>query len=328
MKISVVVRTYNRPDLLKLALTSISLQTHKDWELFIFDDGALDDTYRIFQSFKDKHKRNDVYYITSSTPYDMFRKSWIYAPKLATGEVLIRLDDDDMLRKNTLERISMIYEDTPELDFTLGSYALFNDIDGVTDIELLKNIYEIETTVHAWAPYTIPNNRPWHDPWTWYENYYDRPMYYTSLIHCSKANIRMVYHLYTMRISSVLKVMGDIQVTSTHVDDLEFFGQLDYKGLGYNMLKSVFSYVRSDNMDKITYHSNIKGETLADEVFRIRDEVDEKRPSGFTSRIVGIRPELHHENCTKDDIQNEFKEYYKSIKFISNHTFDSKILNK
>ena len=39
MKISVIVRTCKRPDFLEQALTSIQLQTHKDWEVIIFDDG-------------------------------------------------------------------------------------------------------------------------------------------------------------------------------------------------------------------------------------------------------------------------------------------------
>ena len=37
MKISVIVRTYNRPDLLKEALASVQLQSHTDWEVIIFD---------------------------------------------------------------------------------------------------------------------------------------------------------------------------------------------------------------------------------------------------------------------------------------------------
>ena len=49
MKVTVVVRTYNRPEFLKEALASIHLQTHTDWEVLIFDDGATNmnfDAYR------------------------------------------------------------------------------------------------------------------------------------------------------------------------------------------------------------------------------------------------------------------------------------------
>ena len=57
MKVTVVVRTYNRPEFLKEALASIHLQTHTDWEVLIFDDGATNmnfDAYRHFKSMKDK----------------------------------------------------------------------------------------------------------------------------------------------------------------------------------------------------------------------------------------------------------------------------------
>jgi len=39
MKISVIVRTCNRPDFLEQSLCSVELQTHTDWEVIIFDDG-------------------------------------------------------------------------------------------------------------------------------------------------------------------------------------------------------------------------------------------------------------------------------------------------
>ena len=40
MKVTVVVRTCNRPEFLKEALASVQLQTHQDWEVLIFDDSA------------------------------------------------------------------------------------------------------------------------------------------------------------------------------------------------------------------------------------------------------------------------------------------------
>ena len=52
MKVTVIVRTYNRPEFLKQALTSIQLQTHKDWEVIIFDDGASDINFNIYKNFK------------------------------------------------------------------------------------------------------------------------------------------------------------------------------------------------------------------------------------------------------------------------------------
>jgi 1-acyl-sn-glycerol-3-phosphate acyltransferase len=48
MKVTVVVRTCNRPEFLKEALVSIQLQTHNDWEVLIFDDSASDENISIY----------------------------------------------------------------------------------------------------------------------------------------------------------------------------------------------------------------------------------------------------------------------------------------
>ena len=50
MKVTIIVRTYERPDLLKQALASIHIQSHKDWEVLIFDDAASDVNFNIYKS--------------------------------------------------------------------------------------------------------------------------------------------------------------------------------------------------------------------------------------------------------------------------------------
>ena len=53
-KISVLLPTYNRANLITLAIKSILLQTHKNLELFIYDDGSTDNTEEVVKQFKDK----------------------------------------------------------------------------------------------------------------------------------------------------------------------------------------------------------------------------------------------------------------------------------
>ncbi len=51
MKISVVIPTYNRYEVLKRALTSVFAQTHSPSEVIVIDDGSRDETAKILQDF-------------------------------------------------------------------------------------------------------------------------------------------------------------------------------------------------------------------------------------------------------------------------------------
>ena len=87
MKISVIVRTCSRPDFLEQALTSIQLQTHKDWEVIVFDDGDNSENQKIVNEFKSRTD-NLVTYINSGKSYHLFKESWKIAPRISSGEVM------------------------------------------------------------------------------------------------------------------------------------------------------------------------------------------------------------------------------------------------
>ena len=151
MKVTVVVRTYNRPLFLKEALASIHLQTHKDWEVLIFDDGGLSETFEIYKDFKNQNKDKRILFFSSNEPYYYFKKSWTTAPKLAEGEIMVRLDDDDILEKDTLEFLSNTYTQHKDLDFSYGS-TIFFEGDELKNkvIEEIKKIYDPEIPVNIY----------------------------------------------------------------------------------------------------------------------------------------------------------------------------------
>lgn len=288
MKVTVIVRTNNRPELLKEALASIQLQTYKNWEVLIFDDSAAEINFSIYKVFKEANKNNRIAYITTCDSYDLFKNSWLIAPDLSTGELMIRLDDDDILVDDAMQFLVDVYSENPELDFSYGSSVFFDET-GLLSLIETKNPFEHDKTRDVWAPYTIPNNKPWREPWMWYRDYYENAQAYTSLIHAAKANQLSIYHAYVMRTSSVKKIKDKITVTSNFVDDLEFLGSLDYLGLGHNSIKKILTFVRLHKAGKVSDPGkSTLGQTMFDENFRVRDKVDEIRPSGFISKIIPI----------------------------------------
>lgn len=313
MKVTVVVRTYNRPKFLKEALASIQLQTHTDWEVLIFDDAASIDNFTIYNNFKDNNSDKRIMYLTTKKSHDLFQNSWLISPDLAEGEIMVRLDDDDLLVETALEFLSDTYTKNPELDFSYGSSVTFSDI-GLGDLIQTNTPFEHPKTHHEWAAYTIPNNAPWGTPWAFYRDYYPEARHLTSIIHCAKDNMFCVFHTYVMRTSSVKRVKDKITMTSKFVDDLEFMGSLDYLGLGHTSIKKILTYVRIHNEGRISDGGRITDNTnIFNENFRIRDKVDALRPSGFLSKVIPLDAPDNLNNGVTDTLRNDFSSYKQRI---------------
>ena len=285
MKVTVVLRTYRRQDFLKQALASIHLQTHKDWELLIFDDAGLSENLEIYKKFKEQHPNNRVVYLTSATPHDMYKQSWKLGIQLSQGDLFVRLDDDDLFSVDTLEYLSNTYEQHPDLDFSYGSSVFFGE-DGLRDIIQTQTPLDPPKTRDTWTAYTIPNNWPWTHPWSFTHDYYDEPQHYTSIIHCSKANHMCSFHTYAIRIKSALKVINEFEIVSNFVDDLEMMGSLEYLGLTHTSLKRILTYVRVHDTGRLTdKETRIGGKNLWEDILNIRDKVEYLRTNDFKTSV-------------------------------------------
>ena len=318
MKVTVIVRTYNRPEFLKQALASIQLQSHTDWEVLIFDDGATDINFDVYKKFKSDNKNKRVIYLSAGEARGLYRRSWLLAPDLADGEIMVRLDDDDLLAEDALEFLSNTYEKNPELEFSYGSAVTFNGGE-LGNLIQTRTCYEHPKSHHEWAAYTIPNNNPWYEPWAFYRNHYSEARHMTSIIHCAKDNMFCVFHTYVMRTSSVKRVKDKITITSNFVDDLEFMGSLDYCGLGQASIKKVLSYIRVHNEGRVSDNGiQIEGANIFDENFRIRDKVDHLRTSGFLSKVIPLDAPDNKNDGVTNELKDNFKAYMTSILSISN----------
>ena len=310
MKVTIIIRTFNRPEFFKEALASIQLQTHTDWEVIVFDDGATDENFNIYKQFKQTNVGKRILYMTTNEPRGLYKPSWLIAPDLAEGELMVRLDDDDLLAEDCLEFLVKVYTENPELEFSYGSAVTFNDTE-LGELIQTNTCFDHPKTKHEWAAYTIPNNNPWYHPWAFYRDYYEEPRHFTSIIHCAKDNAFCVFHTYVMRTSSVKRVKDKITITSNFVDDLEMMGSLDYLGLGQASIKKILSYIRVHNEGRISdAGKQIDGTTIFNENFRIRDKVDHLRTSGFLSKVI---PVVSPDN-KNDGVTNELKDKFSSYK--------------
>lgn len=106
-KVSVIIPTYNRFTFLKNAIQSVKDQTHTNTEIIIINDGSTDPDYTTVASFLPP----SAIYITlnqnSSTVVGKYGRAAYtrnIGMKLASGDYIAFLDDDDVWLPNKLKK--------------------------------------------------------------------------------------------------------------------------------------------------------------------------------------------------------------------------------
>lgn len=98
-RVSVIIPTYNRKDLLREAINSVINQTFTDWELIVIDNGSTDGTNDMVQSaYKGRIRCHTIPH--SALPADS-RNAGI---RIARGPYIAFLDSDDLWMPEKLER--------------------------------------------------------------------------------------------------------------------------------------------------------------------------------------------------------------------------------
>lgn len=113
-KVSVIMLTYNREDLVGRAIESILSQTLKEFEYIIVDNGSSDRSGEIAEEYAKKDNRIQVLHIPKSN-IGTGRNAGLDA---ATGEYITFLDDDDTAESDMLEFLyRMATEENADISF-------------------------------------------------------------------------------------------------------------------------------------------------------------------------------------------------------------------
>ncbi|MBW2937714.1 glycosyltransferase family 2 protein [Aureisphaera sp. CAU 1614] len=105
--VSIIIPTYNRPEMLRLTLDSLGKQTFLDYEIIVVDDGTANNLNKLLCE-----QYNQVYYFkieNSGGP----SKPRNFGIKKSKGKYLAFVDDDDLWLPQKLEKQVAILEDHP-----------------------------------------------------------------------------------------------------------------------------------------------------------------------------------------------------------------------
>lgn len=108
-KVSVIIPTHNRPELIKKAIKSVLAQTYQDFEIIVVDDGLEKRANEIINFFDDKRLK----YIQHKQEKggSAARNTGI---KNSKGQYIALLDDDDEWLPKKLEIQMREFKDTPQ----------------------------------------------------------------------------------------------------------------------------------------------------------------------------------------------------------------------
>jgi glycosyltransferase involved in cell wall biosynthesis len=136
--ISVIIPIYNASKYLTQCLESIRVQTYKDFEVLLIDDGSTDNSAEICHQFVQSDNRFSYYHkenggVCSARNYGLDK---------AQGEWIHFSDADDEHPQNALEIFSRFFNDK-SLDVIMGSYIEIKD---AKEAYYEKNTFELNLT--------------------------------------------------------------------------------------------------------------------------------------------------------------------------------------
>ena len=121
--VSILVPFKNTECYLKDCLDSIVKQTYTNWELLIVDDGSTDASPKIVQNYADKDTRIHLIRNNGSGIIEALRTGY----KQAKGTFVTRMDSDDVMALNKLERMQQSLVIHGEGHLALGHVRYFSE---------------------------------------------------------------------------------------------------------------------------------------------------------------------------------------------------------
>jgi len=101
MFFSVIIPLYNRPQEIKELLETLTLQTYKDFEVLVIEDGSVDDAAEVVRAFE--NKLNLKYFVKANEGQGFTRN---YAFERAKGDYFIIFDSDCLIPADYLQIVN------------------------------------------------------------------------------------------------------------------------------------------------------------------------------------------------------------------------------
>ncbi|CAM4260138.1 glycosyltransferase family A protein [Lederbergia lenta] len=128
-KVTVIMTSYNKPELIGIAIKSVLDQSLKDFELLIMDDNSNMETINIIKEFLNDPRV--TLYKSDIKDEDRYKKTRYatlinQALELAKGEYISYITDDNMYKKNRLDLMSYLLNTNKEVNIVYSAQKLIH----------------------------------------------------------------------------------------------------------------------------------------------------------------------------------------------------------
>lgn len=125
-RVSIGLPVFNAASTLPLALSSIFAQTFQDWELILLDDGSTDSSLSMLRAVDDPRIR-----VLADGENKGLTVRLNQLTRESRGNVIVRMDADDVMVPTRLERQLAVLDDDPDVDVVVSRCYL---IDGTGEV--------------------------------------------------------------------------------------------------------------------------------------------------------------------------------------------------
>lgn len=145
-KISIVTTNLNQKEFLEATIVSVLSQNYPNLEYIVIDGKSNDGSIEIIEKFQDKlsfwcsEKDNGLYHALNK------------GFGLATGDILMWINSDDMLHQGSLLNVAEIFNTFPQVDWITGINISFDENGRIIGADRAKGFskYDFYTGNHQW----------------------------------------------------------------------------------------------------------------------------------------------------------------------------------
>lgn len=159
MKISIIIPTWNRADLLSRTIASAMQQTYQNIEIIVADNASTDHTSQVVEKYlhdpRIQYWRNEQNYGAHLN----FNQALI---RYASGEFVLYLSDDDILTdSNYLSKVADLVESNPDIVLVSANFRYINletgNVIGITQLRTPEMVMDgkwlwFNYNIGVWCP--------------------------------------------------------------------------------------------------------------------------------------------------------------------------------